>query len=162
MLIPKRTKYRKPHRVSYDGHAKGNTELHLGDYGLMAKEGAWISARQIEAARIAMTRYMKRGGKVYINIFPHLALTKKPLETRQGTGKGNVDDWVAVVKKGKIMFEISDIDEATAREALRLDLRFKQSTGSLEKPSKIHELRKDVARMKTILRERELSEGGEN
>ena len=110
MLIPKRTKYRKPHRVSYDGHAKGNTELHLGDYGLMAKEGAWI----------AMTRYMKRGGKVYINIFPHLALTKKPLETRQGTGKGNVDDWVAVVKKGKIMFEISDIDEATAREALRL------------------------------------------
>ena len=120
MLIPKRTKYRKPHRVSYDGPAKGNTELHLGDYGLMAKEGAWISARQIEAARIAMTRYMKRGGKVYINIFPHLALTKKPLETRQGTGKGNVDDWVAVVKKGKIMFEISDIDEATAREALRL------------------------------------------
>ena len=120
MLIPKRTKYRKPHRVSYDGHAKGNTELHLGAYGLMAKEGAWISARQIEAARIAMTRYMKRGGKVYINIFPHLALTKKPLETRQGTGKGNVDDWVAVVKKGKIMFEISDVDEATAREALRL------------------------------------------
>ena len=120
MLIPKRTKYRKPHRVSYDGHAKGNTELHLGDYGLMAKEGAWISARQIEAARIAMTRYMKRGGKVYINIFPHLALTKKPLETRQGTGKGNVDDWVAVVKKGKIMFEIGGVDEATAREALRL------------------------------------------
>ena len=120
MLIPKRTKYRKPHRVSYDGHAKGNTELHLGDYGLMAKEGAWISARQIEAARIAMTSYMKRGGKVYINIFPHLALTKKPLETRQGTGKGNVDDWVAVVKKGKIMFEIDGVDEATAREALRL------------------------------------------
>ena len=120
MLIPKRTKYRKPHRVSYDGHAKGNTELHFGEYGLMAKEGAYVSAKQIEAARIAMTRYMKRGGKVYINIFPHLALTKKPLETRQGTGKGNVDDWVAVVKKGKIMFEISDIDEATAREALRL------------------------------------------
>ena len=120
MLIPKRTKYRKSHRVSYDGKAKGNTELHFGEYGLQALEGGWISARQIEAARIAMTRYMKRGGKVYINIFPHLALTKKPLETRQGTGKGNVDDWVAVVKKGKIMFEISDIDEATAREALRL------------------------------------------
>ena len=120
MLIPKRTKYRKPHRVSYDGHAKGNTVLHLGEYGLMAKEGAWISARQIEAARIAMTRYMKRGGKVFINIFPHLARTKKPLETRQGTGKGNVDEWVAVVKKGKIMFEISEVDEATAREALRL------------------------------------------
>ena len=120
MLMPKRTKYRKSHRVSYDGKAKGNTELHFGEYGLQALEGGWISARQIEAARIAMTRYMKRGGKVYINIFPHLALTKKPLETRQGTGKGNVDDWVAVVKKGKIMFEISDIDEATAREALRL------------------------------------------
>lgn len=120
MLIPKRTKYRKPHRVSYDGHARGNTELHFGDFGLMAKEGAWISAKQIEAARIAMTRYMKRGGKVYINIFPHLALTKKPLETRQGTGKGNVDDWVAVVKKGKIMFEVSGVSEEIAREALRL------------------------------------------
>ena len=120
MLIPKRTKYRKPHRVSYDGHAKGNTELHLGDYGLMAKEGAWISARQIEAARIAMTRYMKRGGKVYINIFPHLALTKKPLETRQGKGKGAPENWVAVVKKGKIMFEISGVSEEVAREALRL------------------------------------------
>lgn len=120
MLMPKRTKYRKPQRISYEGHAKGNLELHFGDYGLQAKEGGYVTARQIEAARIAMTRYMKRGGKVYINIFPHLALTKKPLETRQGTGKGNVDDWVAVVKKGKIMFEISDIDEATAREALRL------------------------------------------
>ena len=120
MLIPKRTKYRKPHRLTYDGHAKGNTELHFGEYGLMAKGGAYVSAKQIEAARIAMTRYMKRGGKVFINIFPHLARTKKPLETRQGTGKGNVDEWVAVVKKGKIMFEISEVDEATAREALRL------------------------------------------
>ncbi len=120
MLMPKKTKYRKPHRISYDGHARGNTELHFGEYGLMATEGGWISARQIEAARIAMTRYMKRGGKVWINIFPHLALTKKPLETRQGTGKGNVEEWVAVVKKGKIMFEIGNIDEATAREALRL------------------------------------------
>ena len=120
MLIPKRTKYRKPHRLTYDGHAKGNTELHFGEYGLMAKEGAYVSAKQIEAARIAMTRYMKRGGKVFINIFPHLARTKKPLETRQGTGKGNVDEWVAVVKKGKIMFEIDGVDEATAREALRL------------------------------------------
>ena len=119
-LIPKRTKYRRPHRLRYDGVAKGNTELHFGDYGLMAMEGAWITQQQIEAARVAMTRYMKRGGKVFINIFPHLARTKKPLETRQGTGKGNVDDWVAVVKKGKIMFEISDVDEATAREALRL------------------------------------------
>ena len=120
MLIPKRTKHRKPHRLTYDGRAKGNLVLHYGDYGLQAKEGGWVSARQIEAARIAMTRYMKRGGRVWINIFPHLAITRKPLETRQGTGKGNVEDWVAVVKKGKIMFEIGEVDEATAREALRL------------------------------------------
>jgi large subunit ribosomal protein L16 len=118
--MPKRTKYRKPHRLTYDGHAKGNTELHFGDYGLMAKEGAWISARQIEAARIAITRELKKGGKLWINIFPHLALTKKPLETRQGKGKGNVDQWVAVAKKGKIMFELGEVDEATAREAFRL------------------------------------------
>ena len=120
MLMPKRTKYRKSHRLSYDGHAKGNTELSKGEYGLMALEGAWVSARQIEAARIAMTRYMKRGGKVFINIFPHMPRTKKPLETRQGKGKGSVEQYVAVVKEGKIMFEISEIDEATAREALRL------------------------------------------
>ena len=120
MLMPKKTKHRKPHRLTYDGKAKGNIELHFGEYGLKAQEGAWITARQIEAARIAMTRYMKRGGKVWINIFPHLALTRKPLETRQGKGKGNVEDWVAVVKKGKIMFEIAGVDEAVAREALRL------------------------------------------
>ncbi len=120
MLMPKRTKYRKPHRLSYEGHAKGNTELHFGEYGLKALDGNYVSARQIEAARIAMTRFMKRGGKVYINIFPHLARTKKPLETRQGKGKGNVEEWVAVVKEGKIMFEVAGVDEATAREALRL------------------------------------------
>ena len=120
MLMPKRTKYRKSHRLTYDGHAKGNTTLTKGEYGLMALEGAWVSARQIEAARIAMTRYMKRGGKVFINIFPHLPITKKPLETRQGKGKGNVDQYVAVVKEGKIMFEISEVTEDIAREALRL------------------------------------------
>ena len=120
MLIPSRTKYRRVHRLPYEGHAKGNTELHNGTYGLMAMEGAWITANQIEAARVAMTRYMKRGGKVWINIFPHLALTKKPLETRQGKGKGNVEDWVAVVKEGKIMFEIDGVSEEVAREALRL------------------------------------------
>lgn len=120
MLMPKRTKYRKPHRLTYDGHAKGNTELHFGDYGLQAKEGAWITARQIEAARVAISRQLKRGGKLWINIFPHLALTKKPLETRQGKGKGAVEQWVAVVKKGKIMFELGDVTEEQAREALRL------------------------------------------
>ena len=118
--MPKRTKYRKSHRVSYDGKAKGNTELHFGEYGLMALEGAWITQQQIEASRVAMTRYMKRGGRVWINIFPHLSLTKIPLETRMGKGKGQPEEWVAVVKKGKIMFEIGGVDEATAREALRL------------------------------------------
>ena len=120
MLMPKRTKHRKTFRLPYEGKSKGNTELHFGSYGLMAKEGAWITANQIEAARIAMTRYMKRGAKVWINILPNLSLTKKPLETRQGKGKGNPEVWVAVVKEGKIMFEIDGVDEATAREALRL------------------------------------------
>ena len=119
-LMPKRTKYRKPHRLTYDGKAKGNLTLQFGDFGLQAKEGGYVSARQIEAARIAMTRYMKRGGKVWINIFPHLARTQKPLETRQGKGKGNPESWVAVVKEGKIMFEVAGISEEVAREALRL------------------------------------------
>ena len=113
MLIPSRTKYRRVHRLPYEGRSRGNRELHFGDYGLQAKEGAWITANQIEAARIAMTRYMKRGGKVWINIFPHMPL-------RQGKGKGNVEGWVAVVKEGKIMFEISGVTEEVAREALRL------------------------------------------
>ena len=119
-LIPKRTKYRKPHRIRYDGKTRGNKELHFGEFGLQALEGAWITQQQIEAARVAMTRYMKRGGKVYTNIFPHLSLTKKPLETRMGKGKGAPESWVAVVKEGKIMFEISKVSESVAREALRL------------------------------------------
>ena len=119
-LIPKRTKYRRPHRLRYDGVTKGNEKVHFGEYGLMAMEGAWITQQQIEAARVAMTRYMKRGGKVYINIFPHLSLTKKPLETRQGKGKGAPESWVAVVKKGKVMFEVGGVSEEIAREALRL------------------------------------------
>ena len=111
MLIPKRTKYRKPHRLSYEGKSKGKNKLSFGEYGLVAKEGAYITARQIEAARIAMTREMKKSkrGKVWINIFPHLARTKKPLEVRMGSGKGNVEEWVAVVKEGKIMFEMADV-----------------------------------------------------
>ena len=119
-LIPKRVKHRKNHRVYHDGKAKGNTELHLGEYGLMAMEGAWVTERQIEAARVAMTRFTKRGGKVYKNIFPHLSLTKKPLETRQGKGKGSHDSGVAVVKEGKVMFEVGEVSEEIAREALRL------------------------------------------
>jgi large subunit ribosomal protein L16 len=119
-VIPKRTKYRRPHRLRYDGVAKGNTKLSFCEYGLMAMEGAWITQQQIEAARVAMTRYMKRGGKVYTNIFPHFSLTRHAAETRMGTGKGEPELWVACVKEGKIMFEVAEIDEATAREALRL------------------------------------------
>ena len=120
MLIPSRTKYRRVHRLKYEGRAKGNRELHFGDYGLMAREGAWITNNQIEAARIAMTRYMKRGGKVWIKIFPHMAKTKKPLEVRMGSGKGAPEGWVAPVQAGRVLFEVGEVDEAVAREALRL------------------------------------------
>ncbi|MCL1989965.1 MAG: 50S ribosomal protein L16 [Defluviitaleaceae bacterium] len=120
MLVPKRTKYRRPHRLSYEGHAKGGTEVTFGEFGLQATTGAWITNRQIEAARIAMTRYMKRNGRVWIKIFPHQAKTAKPMEVRMGSGKGAPDAWVAVVKEGKIMFEIAGVPEEVAREALRL------------------------------------------
>ena len=120
MLIPSRTKYRRVHRLPYEGRSRGNRELHFGDYGLQAKEGAWITANQIEAARIAMTRYMKRGGKVWIRIFPHMARTKKPLEVRMGSGKGAPEGWVAVVQPGRVMFEVGGVSEEVAREALRL------------------------------------------
>jgi len=120
MLMPKRTKYRRPHRVSYEGKAKGGTTVAFGEYGLQAQSGAWITNRQIEAARIAMTRYMKRYGKVWIRIFPHLAKTAKPMEVRMGSGKGAPDGWVAVVKEGKVMFEVAGVPEEVAREALRL------------------------------------------
>ncbi|ABC01382.1 MULTISPECIES: 50S ribosomal protein L16 [Mycoplasma mycoides group] len=120
MLQPKRTKYRKPHRVSYEGKAKGAKEINFGEFGLMALDGAWIDNHQIEAARIAMTRYMKRDGKIWMRIFPHMAMTKKPAEVRMGSGKGNPEKWVAVVKKGTIMFEVAQVNEQVAREALRL------------------------------------------
>jgi len=120
MLMPKRTKYRRPHRVSYEGIAKGGREIAFGEYGLVALEGAWITARQIEASRVAMTRYMKRNGQVWIKIFPHLAKTKKPLEVRMGSGKGAPEEWVAVVKEGLILFEIAGVSEEIAKEALRL------------------------------------------
>ena len=119
-VIPKRTKYRRTHRLPYEGNSRGNTELHFGEFCLQAQEGAWITQQQIEAARVAMTRYMKRGGKIWINIFPHQSLTKIPLETRMGKGKGQPEVWVAVVKKNKIMFEVAGVSEEVAREALRL------------------------------------------
>ncbi len=120
MLMPKRTKYRRPHRISYEGRSKAGREIAFGEYGLVAEEGAYITSNQIEAARIAMTRYMKRGGKVWIKIFPHMAKTKKPLEVRMGSGKGAPEGWVAVVQPGRVLFEVADVSEEVAREALRL------------------------------------------
>jgi len=120
MLSPKRVRHRKVQRGKMRGRAKGGTTVHFGDYGLQAQEASWITNRQIEAARVAMTRYMKRGGKVWINIFPDKPITKKPAETRMGSGKGNPEDWVAVVKPGRVMFECAGVTEEVAREALRL------------------------------------------
>ncbi|MBR3385339.1 MAG: 50S ribosomal protein L16 [Atopobiaceae bacterium] len=120
MLAPKRVLHRKVQRGSMKGQAKGNTKLYFGDYGIMAMEAHWITNRQIEACRVAMTRKMRRGGKVWITIFPDKPITKKPAETRMGSGKGNPEEWVAVVKPGRIMFEITGVSEEVAREALRL------------------------------------------
>ncbi|WP_106767161.1 50S ribosomal protein L16 [Paenibacillus faecalis] len=120
MLVPKRVKYRKQQRGHMRGQAKGGTELNFGEFGLQATEPGWITNRQIEAARIAMTRYIRRGGKVWIKIFPDKPITQKPLEVRMGSGKGNVEKWVSVVKPGKIMFELGGVPEEIAREAMRL------------------------------------------
>lgn len=120
MLMPKRSKWRRPHRRSLKGKAHKGTEVSYGEYGLQAQTGGWITSRQIEAARIAMTRYIKRGGHVWIKIFPDQPVTAKPAEVRMGSGKGAPDYWIAVVKPGRVMFEVSGVPEDIAREALRL------------------------------------------
>lgn len=120
MLLPKRVKYRKQMRGRMRGQATRGNKVNYGDFGLMAMEPAWITSNQIEAARIAMTRYINRGGQVWIKIFPDKPVTTKPAETRMGSGKGSLDHWVAVVKPGRVMFEIGGVSEAAAREALRL------------------------------------------
>ncbi|MEO2095997.1 50S ribosomal protein L16 [Brachybacterium paraconglomeratum] len=120
MLIPRRTKHRKQHHPTRSGMAKGGTELAFGEYGIQALAPAYVTNRQIEAARIAMTRYMKRGGKVFINIYPDRPLTKKPAEVRMGSGKGSVEWWIANIKPGRVMFEVAGVEEEVAREALRL------------------------------------------
>ena len=120
MLMPKRVKYRRVHRGRLTGKATRGTKLSSGEYGLVATEPAWITSNQIEAARIAMTRYIKRGGKVWIKIFPDKPITEKPAETRMGSGKGSPEYWVAVVKPGRIMFEMEGVSEEIAREAMRL------------------------------------------
>ena len=118
--MPKRTKYRRPHILKYEGHAKGGTEVSFGEFGLQATEGGWISDKQIESARVCIARYTRRGGQVWIRIFPQLCKTKRPIGLRMGSGKGSPDNWVAVVKEGKVMFEVAGIDEAMARKALSL------------------------------------------
>lgn len=120
MLMPKRVKRRKQFRGSMKGKALRGNKINYGEFGLVALEPCWIKSNQIEAARIAMTRYTKRGGKVWIKIFPDKPITARPADTRMGKGKGNVDYWVAVVKPGRVMFELGGVDEVTAREALRL------------------------------------------
>ena len=120
MLIPRRTKHRKQHHPTRSGMAKGGTDLAFGEYGIQALAPAYVTNRQIEAARIAMTRYMKRGGQVFINIYPDRPLTKKPAEVRMGSGKGSVEWWIANIKPGRVMFEVAGVEEEVAREALRL------------------------------------------
>lgn len=120
MLSPKKTKYRKAQKGRMAGLAKGGGQVSFGDYGIQATECGWITARQIEAARIAITRHVKRGGKVYIRVFPDKPITKKPAETRMGKGKGNPEGWVAVVRPGRVLYELEGVPEALAREAFRL------------------------------------------
>ena len=120
MLMPKRVKYRKQQRGRRAGMTKGGAELNFGEYGVKATEDGWVTARQIEAARIAITRHLKRGGKVFIRVFPDKPITKKPAETRMGKGKGAPEEWVAVIKPGRVMFEVEGVEETLAREAIRL------------------------------------------
>ena len=136
MLQPKRVKYRRPHGIKYEGLSKGGNEVSFGEMGLQAVSGAWITNRQIEAARIVLSRYCKKEGKVYIRIFPHLAKTKKPAEVRMGSGKGSPEQWVAVVKQNRVMFEMAGLPEETMREALRL--------AAYKLPNKCRVIKKEV------------------
>jgi large subunit ribosomal protein L16 len=120
MLLPRKTKFRKQHRGRMRGMSKGQQQVHFGDYGLKALEPGWVTNRQLEAARIAMTRKIRRGGKVWINVFPDKPVTQKPAETRMGSGKGSPEHWVAVIKPGRVMFELAGVPEDLAREAIRL------------------------------------------
>ncbi len=119
MMQPKRTKYRKFHKISYEGKAKGNVKVDFGEYGLMALEGAWLDTKQIEAARVAISKRLGKTGRMWIRIFPHTSMTKKPLEVRMGSGKGSPDKWVAVVKQGTVMFEVAGITDELSKNALR-------------------------------------------
>lgn len=137
MLSPKRVKYRKPHRKPLRGVAKGATQVDFGEYGLQALENAWITARQIEAVRVGISRRMKKGGKIWIRIFPDRPVTRKPLETRMGKGKGNVEYWTAAVKRGRILFEIAGVSREVAEEAFR--------TASFKLPIKVRMVSRERA-----------------
>ena len=197
MLLPKRVKYRRVQRGRMTGKAMRGNKVNQGDYGLVALEPAWITSNQIEAARVAMTRYIKRGGKVWIKIFPDKPVTEKPAGTRMGSGKGSPEYWVAVVKPGRVLFELADVNEETAREALRLashklpirckfvkreeldtvkelremtdvelnkqlkdlqaelfNLRFQHAINQLDNPIRIEAVKKDIARVMTVLAEK--------
>ena len=192
MLMPKRVKRRRQFRGRMKGKANKGNIIAYGEYGLVALEPGWITSNQIEAARVAMTRYIRRGGKVWVDIFPHKPVTKKPAETRMGSGKGSPEYWVAVVKPGRVMFEIAGVDEAIAKEALRLAmhklpvkqvlemtdkelqnklnelkselffLRFKHATNQLTNPMVLVETRRDIARVKTVIRQREIERAKKN
>src|SRR6266404_6204301 len=157
MLAPKRVKFRKRFKGRTKGMATRGNTVAFGHYGLMALEPGWISNRQIEASRVALTREMKRGGKVWIRLFPDKPITKKPAETRMGKGKGNPEGWVAVVKPGRIMFEL-ETDELTQKLAVLTEesfrLEFRRATESLTNPLQLRTIRRDIARIKTILKER--------
>ena len=189
MLMPKRVKHRKQFRGSMAGKATRGNKITYGEYGIVATEPCWIKSNQIEAARVAMTRYVKRGGKVWIKIFPDKPVTKTPAETRMGKGKGALEYWVAVVKPGRVLFEIAGVEEEIAREALRLathklpcktkdylkdlrtlapeelnaklveakkelfNLRFQNATNQLDNTGRIKEVRKDIARIQTVMTE---------
>ena len=177
MLMPKRTKYRRVQRGRMKGAASRGNKVSYGEFGIQALEPGWITGNQIEAARVAMTRYTKRGGQVWIKIFPDKPVSKKALGVRMGSGKGAPEYWVAVVKNQKVMFEIGGVSEAEAREALRLAqhklpaaeldskladlkkdlfmLRMQHATNQLDNPLRIAAVKKDIARIKTIIRENE-------
>ena len=205
MLMPKKVKFRKQQRGRMAGKAWRGSDVSFGDYGLKAMEPCWMTARQIEAARVAMTRFIKRGGKIWVRVFPDKPITKKPQETRMGKGKGAPEEWVCVVRPGRILFEMEGVTEAEARRAMQLAaaklpiktrfatrfgagegvmkvaeirelgvdelrarekdlddqlfrLRIQKSMGQLEAPAKVRELRRDLARVKTILREKRAGE----
>ena len=158
MLLPKRVKYRRVQRGRLTGKALRGNKVTYGDFGLVATEPAWITANQIEAARIAMTRYIKRGGQVWIKIFPDKPITEKPAETRMGSGKGSPEYGVAVVKPGRVLFEIaSELDaKLTELKDELFKLRFQQAINQLDNPMRISAVKKDIARIKTVMRDVEL------